>query len=91
MNVYIFFGKERGKLNDQAKNKCHFHFKMAKEKWKFNDLKVTDVPTLFKKCTQDLMIYVNSRLASFSLVGHAAEAQWQIIKQGMEEEVCHPV
>ena len=37
------------------------------------------------------MIYVNSRLASFSLVGHAAEAQWQIIKQGMEEEVCHPV
>ena len=37
------------------------------------------------------MIYTNFRLASLSLIGHAAEAQWQITKQGVEEEVRHAV
>lgn len=37
------------------------------------------------------MIHTNFRLASFSLIGHAAEAQWQIAKQGVEEEVRHAV
>lgn len=87
--IYIFW--KRRKLNDQAKNKCHFHFKTAKGRWKLNNLKVTCAPALFQRRAQDLMIDVDSRLASLSPAGHAAEAQWQIAEQGVEEEVCHPL
>lgn len=49
------------------------------------------MPTLFKKCSQDFVIYTNLRPASLWLTGHAAEAQWQITEQGVEEEVRHAV
>lgn len=77
---------------------CHFHFKMTKRRWKFNNLKVNlcaysffFFAYSFLKMYAGFYDYTNFCLASFSLIGHAAEAQWQVIKQGVEEEVCHPV
>lgn len=45
-----------------------------------------------RKLTPDFMIHIYEWLfGSFFLLGHAAEAKWQIAEQGVEKEVRHPV